>query len=375
MPAPLFSRFYRRVADDTKHLPHHGYDRLRIGLLEHRVRAKVYTLDDAAAHEAGRIASLPPHRLLPLFAGLRMPFTDIWVEFNLPPMRQALIENGLDTIPSDEGLPERVGFGIVQRAAADDIVAVTFARFPNGSTMLGRFLLYLSGKSGELTPEAIAARNSLSLRTGVNMLAAGVGGAYSEVFANDPKLTEFMDRLDAAPLLPKGRTNMLDYVRESLAFTAQASGQARLAAACLAVITAATARPALRAAKEVQERSKDSPRRNTTITEVSLFTPEARPRRLITERVHQAITREAAKKREHDVSGHWNYRKKGVEKFDKLFCPDGQPHDFERDILNDHREGCTRCGAARWFKNSFKRGDPALGQAPRKVHNVHGAVT
>jgi hypothetical protein len=370
MPAPLFARFCRRLTSDGGYLEKPS-KLAYLTLLQHRMRARVFSFDDAASEEVGRVSMLPPSRLWPIYEGLRMPTTDVWIELDMAALMRGSNEldkpRNVDADPANR--PVRTGFALIQRAPADDRVAFNYVQYATGKTQLSPYLAYLLDDPNETTEKLIAAREQMAIYKNLPAYGIGAGVNYTGTYRDTDKLfSKLAGRLDVVNILKPTSENA-----EAL-LVYQANGSPRWVAAALAVAMASTRKPFL-----VQERAEEAlPRASghtsRTVTEVTLQSPlSARAGKTDTEKVFRTFAREAIRKKAHDVIGHWSYRHGSSEAgANRLYCPDDTPHDFEKDLVSPNREACAKCGQVRWFKHEHKRGDPALGTVEKKIYNIRG---
>lgn len=372
MPAPLFARFCRRIADDAKPMRKFAPE-ASVALLQHRSKARVYSLDAAASEEVGKLSVIPPSRLWPIYKSLRMPGTDVWIEVDVPALfRGAQSLEALDPAEFSGNRPARMGFAIIKRAEEDDRVAFGYVQYPSGKTALSPYLSYILEKPDRWTFAVGEARSKLPIfqDSPVSPFLVGIGIAYARAHKDDADaLASIASLMEVAHVYAK-RGTLTNHQEAKLLY--EANGTCRWVACALAVVMASSYRPFL-----AQERPAEGPYGSgqggrATATEISLYSPLSETGTgCLTERVLSKALRARAKKSEHEVAGHWSYRRKGMTGT-RLTCPDGTPHDFERDLSHEHREACVKCGQSRWFRKEHKRGDPALGTAQKKIHNIRG---
>lgn len=363
MGAPLLNRFNRYFDRDTKVFI--GKDtRIIPSLRIAKNKAKAYVLTPKAAQEAGKIAQLPPDKLMWVLREIYMPAKYVWVE--LPWGDYISVANEGFGVPYDKWThPTKVG--LVYAPTLDDSVkdflAFLYYQFPSGASCFSPNLAEIL-QEPTVTQKANEMFRKHFKDLGVEVAHAGLGFGYSATHAKHKKTLDFLARrIEMLPLSPALKN--LETWTQTLMET---NGMARMALAVLALVAAASQKRYVsrlldKNDKQITESDREP---SDAYREISLFL-DAEPS---AEEAVKALRKAAGvRKRYHEVAGHYAYRHHhdGNPRVCTAIGRDGH-HEFEK--VSEKREECVHCGQQRWFKAEFHRGDPSLGTAPSKVRIV-----
>lgn len=364
MAAPLFSKFNRYFDRDVRLLA--KKDARLIGMMRvAKNKARVYSLSPSAAAEAGKMARLPPEKLMHVVQEAYLPAEYVWVEL---PWQEYLTEANKDFgVPFDTvSHPTRVGVLAlpVYTDRKNAFGAFVYYQFPTKGTMLCPIFAEISQE-----PQAPIAAHDVIAKSladsGVDVTHSGIGFGYAATYASHKKALAQLSRLVEA--IPTSAALMSTQM--CINTLLEVNGLARMVLCVLGIVAASSQkRYVVRNHMEAEASGKNS-RGSSGSHEISLYL-DAEPSG---EAAVRALRKGAASRRRfHEVAGHYAYRQSSAGS-PRVCSAAGREGIHEFVNVTEKRQECVHCGQARWFKAAFHRGDAELGVVEPKVRVVHGA--
>lgn len=388
MSAPLHNRYKRYADREAKRFVKGSSTRPLITQWK-RPDTRVYSLSDRASYEAGAWSTSSPKDILRAIDSHYLPLDHVWIEFDFWSYQKGVnnvsLENGDEyllyegtTVKSMaySNAPMRLGLMLYhplialrktdEPALRDDIAAIVFYLYPNGTSFIGPSIVgweVHTEEGREYHPNDRSLMGRLALSK-----------FYMERYRDkNPRLLHRLCGRIYQGMLGIGRVPLATLEESSR----ETMGTTRMA---IAVLTAALSARAHRPAPMESDRQPGTPKtpceRDRPI-EVDLFIRE-RPRQGAGASIKASIGHlETVRKGLHKVGRHYAYRRRD-DGGDPTRCTKSfnevQHHHFER-IEGTATEVCLACGQRRWLKKEHQRGDPKYGNLIPKTYNVRVGAT
>lgn len=371
MSAPLHSRYTRYWEREAKKF----HPRIADILRSFKKPARIYSFSENASKEAGGFSAAPPQELLKAVSNIRDPGGDLWLEFDWRAAVSGMQEAGIPVAPCGDEHPVRMAFLVTFKPAvmgrADIsgvlIAGMNFTFYPNKANVLSPTVTFLGDDAHAMIDGNEDFLNYFAKMAKYPFEACAMGPGYLSMF-NKPK-----NKADLVKLLLAGSIAILPFVKQKFRSLANdtnmfgdMNGNARVMLAVLATALLARPKDYVRDLNLPPKKTDPRERSGTEVIEIDLF---IRPKMKVGHTIIRAVNAaERAKKRRHEVLGHWAYRTR-PDGSDPTRCRGGGEHEWE-DIEGTKSQVCITCSQKRWFRDKHERGDESQGRAPQKIYNV-----